>query len=103
MNDTPLVYHNFFREFSGTTAEEVVTQLYEDAKKGTGESKDQWWKRQQLAWPAADGGLIPESNEAGAAQKMLDALVAADALIAGPKPPKQFRAFGGAGGGGRCA
>lgn len=80
-----IVYHTFMSEFSGSTAEEVIQQIYRDFKAGTGYDFQQWWNYQREF--CADIGQVTapdHPNVANASQLMLDALVEAGGLENGP-------------------
>ena len=90
MAEPQLVYHTFYKEFSGSTAEEVIQRLYEDSKEGTGCSFPEWWDYQKKLWGQKYDHAIPETPDAeNAHQKLLDFLVEVGALEVGPKEPPQ--------------
>ncbi len=79
------IYHTFFREFQGASAQEVVQSLYEDSRAGTGMDFQAWWNYQKKLWDTRYGLTIPEADTAGAEQKLLDVLLQVGALERGHK------------------
>ena len=88
MEYTRLIYHTFYKEFSGSSPEEIIRHVYEDSKDGTGCNFLEWWNYQKQLWGSKYGHVIPDSPESdNASQKLLDVLIEVGALEAGPKTP----------------
>lgn len=82
-----LIYHTFFKEYRGQDAESLLRAVHDDAKTGTGLDYAAWWAQQQSLWAARYDLVIPGPDAAGAADKMLAALIHVGALESGPMPP----------------
>ena len=86
MAESVLVYHTFYKEFRGNSAEEIVQQLYEDSKKGTGCTFPEWWSYQQRIWKDRYNHEVPAADAEQAPQKLLDVLLKVGALEQGQRP-----------------
>ncbi|MDY0009863.1 MAG: hypothetical protein RBS08_09165 [Bdellovibrionales bacterium] len=82
------VYHTFFAEFKGPDDKAVIQAVFEDARKGTGQTYDEWWTYQQKVWDQRYGIIVPNQNEPEAETTLLRALVKTGALVEGPQPPR---------------
>ena len=82
------IYHTFYAEYEGATADEIVQLMYEYTRRGTGTDFENWWRYQQNVWKRICGLEVPEDPQSeNASQKLLDILVKAGALVPGPRPP----------------
>lgn len=88
MKNLKLTFHTSFNEeFSGDTPEQIIDALYQNSAKGiVGLSFENWWKYQQKTWSDMYDANIPEPDEDGACQKLLDFLKKIEALEDGPLP-----------------
>lgn len=77
-----LRYRTFYTEYSGVTPEDVVQELYADARLGTGLSFDGWWQYQRDLWDARYSLKVPPADDPEAARKLLDILLDVGALEA---------------------
>lgn len=77
------VFHTYYGEFSGETAEEIVQQLFEDTKKAYGPdfTMERWWEYQMTLWKLKEGKNLPaRHDEPGAAEAFIVVAVEVGAL-----------------------
>jgi len=80
------VYHTFYAEFRGASADQIVDQLYEDSRKGTGADFATWWAYQKTIWKDRCGLSVPDDpNAPGASETFIDILLKAGVLEPGPR------------------
>ena len=81
------IYHTLFgEEFRGETAEEIISALYENTRRGRELSFEEWWAYQDRLWSGRYGDNVPDKESKGAYKKLLSIMVKRGALDKGPLP-----------------
>ena len=81
------IYHTLFgEEFRSETAEEAVSALYENTRRGWELSFEEWWAYQDRLWSRRYGDNVPDKDSKGAYDKLLSIMVKRGALEKGPLP-----------------
>lgn len=83
-----LVYHTFFAEYQGGTPEDIVRQMHEESRRGTGLDMSGWWAYQRELWSHKYGIDVPAQDSENAAAGLIDVLLKVGALEQGPRPAR---------------
>ncbi len=81
-----LIYHTFFAEYRGQTAQDVIACIHRDACALAPQSFEDWWAYQQKLWHHLYGITVPDAASPQAMEELLTILIKIGALEKGPAP-----------------